>query len=153
MPAFSGDDCGSQSFRVSVSVSGSAHFGADQATNIDQIVGVTSSYSIPLACFAQINSAGGPALTCDTFGGVIEGKTCTQSATSGDIPSMVEGTYTSADGKLTIETPDDYVLLGLATVNPDIDYCVRGDQLTLRLRDASSGGEPQVYEATRASGT
>jgi hypothetical protein len=153
MPVFSGDSCDAAFSSVSVDVSGSAHFGTEQDTNIDQIVVVTSSFSIPLACLAEVSQAGGTPFTCDTFGGVVEGRNCTQSSTSGDIPSTVEGTYATEGGTLTIESSDGYVLLGLSTLDPDIDYCVRGDTLTLRLRDTASGGEPQVYEATRASGT
>jgi hypothetical protein len=152
-PMLSGDGCENTVSSLMVDVSGSAHFGAEQDTNIDQIVVVTSSFSIPLACLAQVSQAGGTSFTCDNFGGVVEGKNCTQSSTSGDIPSMVDGTYTTAGGTLSIESTDGFVVLGLGTLNPNIDYCVRGDTLTLRLRDSASGGEPQVYEATRASGT
>jgi hypothetical protein len=152
-PVFSGDACDTAFSSFSVTVSGSAHFGTEQDTNIDQVVVVTSSLSIPLACLAQISQAGGTSFTCDNFGGVVEGRNCTQSSSSGDIPTMVQGTYMAQDGVLTIQSSDDYLLLGLGTLNPDIDYCVRGDTLTLRLRDSESGGEPQVYEATRTSGS
>jgi hypothetical protein len=153
MPVLSGSACDEAVSLLDVGVSGSAHFGIEQDTNIDQVVVVTSSFSIPLACLAEMSGAGGTPLTCDTFGGVIEGRNCTQSNSSGDIPTMVEGTYTSEGGTLTIDASDGFVLLGLGTLNPQIDYCVRGDTLTLRLRDATAAGEPQVYEARRASGS
>lgn len=151
MPTLSGDSCADTSSSVKVDVTGSAHFGAEQDTNIDQNVVVTSSYTIPLACLDEVSRAGGMPFTCDTFGGEIEGKNCTQSATSGDLSSTVQGTYTTEGGTLTLEASEGLVLLGLGTLNPDIDYCVRDDTLTLRMRDSTSGGQPQVYRATRSS--
>lgn len=151
MPVLSGDACDAAFSTITVDVSGSAHFGTDQDANIDQVVVVTSSYSIPLACLEEVSRAGGTPFTCDLFGGVEEGDECTQSGSSGDIPSTFAGTYTSDGGALTLKASDDLVLLGLGTLNPEVDYCVRGDTLTLRLRDGSSDGEPQVYEATRTN--
>lgn len=151
MPTLSGDSCDDAGGGIEVSASGSAHFGTDQNANIDQIVVVTSSFSYPLACLAEISKAIGSPYTCDTIGGTVEGRNCVQTVSSGDIPSMAEGTYSTEGGTLSI-TPSSaggIVFLGVSTLNPDIDYCVRGDKLTLRLRDSESGGEPQVYEATR----
>jgi hypothetical protein len=150
MPMLDGDSCDDTSSFVKVDVSGSAHFGSERDANIDQLLVVTSSTTIPLACLEEVSRAGGTPFTCDLFGGQIEGRNCTQSATSGDIPTMFQGTYTTEGGTLTLETSGDLVLLGLATLDPDIDYCVRDDTLTLRLRDTTSGGEPQVYRATRS---
>ncbi len=154
MPVLSGSACDEAISSLEVSVSGSAHFGVELDTNIDQVVVVTSAFSIPLACLAEVSASGGAPFTCDTFGGVVEGRNCTQSNSSGDIPTAVEGNYTTEGGTLTIEPSEGgYVLLGLGTLNPRIDYCVRGETLTLRLRDSTAGGEPQVYEARRASGS
>lgn len=153
MPVLSGSACDAAISSLEVSVSGSAHFGIEQDTNIDQVVVVTSFFSIPLACLAEVSAGGGAPLSCDSFGGVVEGRNCTQSNSSGDIPTMVEGSYMTEGGTLTIEPSDGFVLLGLGTLNPRIDYCVRGDTLTLRMRDSTAGGEPQVYEARRASGS
>lgn len=151
MPVLSGDTCDAAFSSLSVVVSGSAEFGTEHEVDIDQVVVVNSSFSIPLACLAEVSQAGGTPFTCDTLAGVVEGRNCTQSNTSGEIPSMVEGTYMTQDGTMTIESSGGFVVLGLSTLNPNIDYCVRDDKLTLRLRDTTSGGEPQVYEATRAS--
>lgn len=151
MPVLSGDSCDDSSSFIKVDVSGSLHFGEEQDSTIDQVVVVTSSFTIPLACLDEVSRAGGTPFTCDMFGGEIEGRNCTQSTSSGDIPTNFEGTYTTEGGRLTLTNADGLVLLGLGTLNPDIDYCVRDDSLTLRLRDSTSGGEPQVYRATRSS--
>lgn len=135
---------------VTLSVSGTATFGPDDAYAVDQTLVLDSSFSIAIACLDEISKLTGAPYTCDMLSGEITGGRCEQSTSSGDLELPSEGTYSTAGSDLTLVSADGPVVFGLGMIDPAIDYCVTGDTLTLRVKSEDAYNN-QVYVATRVS--
>lgn len=141
--------CGDSVSTVDLSVTGTASFDAEGYYSIDQTLTIEYYYRFSLACLAEISRLGGTPFTCDSLGGEVSGDACVRDETT-EVPAQSAGSYTTEGATLALESPEGYVLIGFATLDPVVDYCVTGDTLTLRIKDPTNpDANAQVYVAKR----
>jgi hypothetical protein len=130
-----------------VDLVGKAVFGQDGSFSSEQKVTFSGGYRISKACLAQVGESMGTQLTCAQVDGVPDGDGCLLG--SPDVPEMSEesstGTYTVSGKEVTVIDDSDTDPSSPPKANP---YCVRGDQLMVRLID-NDDGAVIVYQGRR----
>jgi hypothetical protein len=135
-------------FGFTVDLEGTATFNADGSFESVQKSTFSAETTIPLSCLDTITGgmADSAMLCASSFGGKIEGDACVSAADPETSDDSSTGTWTAADGKLTII--DDEETDAGASDDNDAEYCIKGDTLTVK---ASIGEDGQflMYTATR----
>jgi hypothetical protein len=147
-PTTGGSVCADTVSSVTLGTSGTASF-LDGSYDIDQVLKLDYYYRISLACLQEIARVGGQTITCESIQGVETGGYCVHESSTDDVASQSEGTYTAEGGTVTLESNTGLVVLGLASIDPQVEYCVTGNTLTLRLTDPATPSSVQVYVAER----
>jgi hypothetical protein len=101
--------------------------------------------SIPNACLDKIGMG---KITCESFEGKTVGKACVLAQDPETSMNMSSGTYTTSGSKLVIsETSTDAGAGSGGTDSENVEYCVKGNSLSVRVTAAK--GTVMHYTATR----
>jgi hypothetical protein len=135
---------------ITVDINGTVTFGKDGAFDVDQTLTMSFEAAIPNSCLEELGMGQAtPAQLCEGLEGTAQADKCVLT-NAGEGPetqqNMETGTYTTEGGILTVTTNSDDA--GVPE-EPDMnEYCVKGNELTVRFVDAEEGTEVR-YTATR----
>jgi hypothetical protein len=130
------------SYSLDIDISGTATFGSDGSFVVDQTTQFGGGLSIPVSCLEQLAMGqASPEELCGSFPGEIKGDVC--EAIQSEEPEVEQSTQTYGVEGGTLTVYD-----GADDAGDSLEYCVKGDSLTVRKTDPATGSYFE-YTATR----